>query len=63
MFAKLAAPRFMVEIRLLLSPESAELLTDEEIRRAFVAVFTMLISIIPARHGRRHLRGKKFGIA
>jgi predicted nucleotidyltransferase component of viral defense system len=64
MFAKLAAPRFMADIRPLLSPESAELLTDEEIRRAFVAVFTMLISIIPgASWAKTFERKKKFGIA
>jgi predicted nucleotidyltransferase component of viral defense system len=46
MFAKLAEPRFMVDIRPLLSPEQAKLLNDESIRRAFVIVFTKLISIM-----------------
>jgi predicted nucleotidyltransferase component of viral defense system len=47
MFAKLAAPRFLVDMRPLLSPEQAKLLNDESIRRAFVTVFTKLMSIMP----------------
>lgn len=47
MFAKLATPRFMADIRPLLSPQQAELLTEYEIHRAFNAVFTSLIGIMP----------------
>jgi predicted nucleotidyltransferase component of viral defense system len=64
MFAKLAAPRFMADIRPLLSPDRAGLLTDGAIRRAFVAVFTTLISIIPgAIWAKTPDMKKKFGFA
>ena len=64
MFAKLAAPRFMTDIRPLLSSDRAELLTEDAIRRAFVAVFMRLISIIPgASWAKTSAMKKKFGIA
>ena len=64
MFAKLAAPRFMADIRPLLSPDRAELLTEDAIRRAFVAVFMRLISIMPgASWAKTSAMKKKFGIA
>lgn len=64
MFAKLAAPRFMADIRPLLSPDRAELLTEDAIRRAFVAVFMRLISIMPgASWVKTSAMKKKFGIA
>jgi len=64
MFAKLAAPRFMADIRPLLSPDQAELLTEDAIRRAFVAVFMGLISIMPgASWAKTSDMKKKFGIA
>lgn len=63
MFAKLAEPRFMVDIRPLLSPEQAKLLNDESIRRAFVIVFTRLISIMPGDSWAKTADMKqKFGI-
>lgn len=64
MFAKLATPRFMADIRPLLSPDRAELLTESEIRRAFVAVFVTLISIMPgASWAKTSDMKKRFGIA
>jgi predicted nucleotidyltransferase component of viral defense system len=43
MFRKLAAPRFLTDIRPLLPPDEATKLTDEAIRRSFVDVFRRLI--------------------
>jgi predicted nucleotidyltransferase component of viral defense system len=64
MFAKLAAPRFMADIRPLLSPEQAESLTEEAIQRAFIAVFKALIGIMPGESWARTSDMKKrFGIA
>jgi predicted nucleotidyltransferase component of viral defense system len=64
MFAKVAAPRFMADIRPLLSADRAELLTEDAIRRAFVAVFITLISIMPgASWAKTSDMKKKFGIA
>ena len=64
MFAKLAAPRFMADIRPLLSPDRAELLTEDEIQRAFVGVFTALIGIMPGESWAKTADMKKrFGIA
>ena len=64
MFAKLAAPRFMADIRPLLSPDRAELLTEDAIRRAFVAVFMRLISIMPGTSwAKTSAMKKRFGIA
>jgi hypothetical protein len=47
MFAKLAAPRFMTDIRPLLAPEEAAKLTDDAIRTAFIMVFDKVISTMP----------------
>jgi hypothetical protein len=64
MFAKLATPRFVADVRPLLSPDQAGLLTEEAIRRAFVAVFTRLISIMPgASWAKTSKMKKKFDIA
>jgi predicted nucleotidyltransferase component of viral defense system len=64
MFAKLAAPRFMADIRPLLSPDQAELLTEDAIQRAFVAVFTRLIGIMPGESWAKTSDMKKrFGIS
>jgi predicted nucleotidyltransferase component of viral defense system len=64
MFAKLAAPRFMADIRPLLSADQAELLTEDAIQRAFVAVFTTLIGIMPGEPWAKTSDMKKrFGIA
>jgi predicted nucleotidyltransferase component of viral defense system len=46
MFAKLAAKRFMTDIRPLLAPEEAAKLTDATTRLAFVTVFDKLITAI-----------------
>jgi hypothetical protein len=63
MFAKLATPRFMADIRPLLSPDQAELVTEDAIQRAFVAVFTTLIGIMPDESWAKTLDMKKrFGI-
>jgi predicted nucleotidyltransferase component of viral defense system len=47
MFGKLAAPRFVTDIRPLLSAEEAELMTDEAVRHAFISVFRDLVALIP----------------
>jgi predicted nucleotidyltransferase component of viral defense system len=46
MFAKLAAKRFMTDIRPLLAPEEAAKLTDATTRLAFATVFDKLITAI-----------------
>ncbi len=46
MFAKLAVPRFMTDIRPLLAPEEAAKLTDATTRHAFVTVFDKLITAL-----------------
>lgn len=43
MLAKLAAPRFLADIRPLLSADQAALLGDESINAAFMDVFETLI--------------------
>ena len=63
MFAKLATPRFVADVRPLLSPDQAGLLTEDAIRRAYVAVFTRLIGIMPgAAWAKTSEMKKKFGI-
>ncbi len=47
MFAKLAAPRFMTDIRPLLAPEEAAKLTDDATRSIFIIVFERLITAMP----------------
>lgn len=47
MFAKLAAPRFMTDIRPLLAPDEAAKLTEDAIRSAFIIVFNRLITAVP----------------
>jgi hypothetical protein len=47
MFAKIAAPRFLSDIRPLLAPDEATKLTDEAIRSAFIIVFDRVITTIP----------------
>jgi predicted nucleotidyltransferase component of viral defense system len=49
MFAKLADPGFLADIRPLVSPEEAERLTDDAINAAFVDVFTRFVSRIPGK--------------
>lgn len=47
MFAKLANPTFLADIRPLLSAEEAQALTDEAIRKGFGAVFRRIIAALP----------------
>lgn len=47
MFAKLASPRFLADIRPLLTPAGADGLTEDETKGAFWAVFTALVGRIP----------------
>ena len=61
MFAKLAAPRFMGDIRPLLAPE--EKLTDDIVRKPFVTVFERLITILPGEPWAKTPKMKeKFGM-
>jgi hypothetical protein len=63
MFAKLAAPGFMTDIRPLLSADRAEILGEDATRRAFAAVFAMLVSIIPgASWAKTSAMKRRFGI-
>jgi predicted nucleotidyltransferase component of viral defense system len=63
MFAKLAAPRLIADIRPLLSPEQAAQLTDEAIGHAFTVVLTRLISVMPGEPwAKTPEKKKKFGI-
>jgi hypothetical protein len=62
MFAKLAAPRFMTDIRPLLAPDAT--LTYDAIWSAFIIVFSRLIITIPGEPGRRpQMCKEKLGIA
>jgi len=64
MFAKLAAPRFMTDIRPLLAPEEAAKLTDAATRHAFVTVFDKLITTLSGEPWAKTLKMKeKFGMA
>ena len=64
MFAKLAAPRFMTDIRPLLAPEEAAKLTDAATRHAFVTVFDKLITTMPGAPWARTADMKdKFGMS
>jgi hypothetical protein len=47
MFAKLATPRFVADIKPLVSAEAADQLTEAFIRRSFVAVFHDLVALLP----------------
>ena len=47
MFAKLAAPSFVTDIRPLLSAEAAAALTDASVTHAFASVFHKLIALLP----------------
>lgn len=63
MFAKLAAPRFIADIRPLLSPAQAAKLTNETIKHAFSVVFTRLIKAMPGEPwAKTPEKKKKFGI-
>lgn len=54
MFAKLANPRFLTDMRPLLAAPQAALLTEERGRDAFVKVFTRIIDQIPGEPWLRH---------
>ena len=63
MFAKLAAPRFMTDIRPLLAPDEAIKLTDDTIRSAFIIVFDRMITTIPgAPWAKTEQMKEKFGM-
>lgn len=63
MFAKLTAPRFIADIRPLLSPEEAAKLTGDAIMRGFVSVFDRLIGAMPGeRWAKTPEKREKFGI-
>jgi len=63
MFAKLAAPGFMADIRPLLSPENAGKLTEEAIRSAFITVFDKLITPMTGEPWAKTMEmQKRFGI-
>ncbi|MBF0562864.1 MAG: nucleotidyl transferase AbiEii/AbiGii toxin family protein, partial [Alphaproteobacteria bacterium] len=47
MFAKLVSPRFVTDIRPLLSSDAAEKLTEAAVRNAFADVFSKLITAMP----------------
>ncbi len=47
MLAKLAAPRFVTDIRPLLAPDVANGLTDAAVRNAFSAVFRKIVMAMP----------------
>jgi predicted nucleotidyltransferase component of viral defense system len=63
MFAKLASPRFMMDIRPLLAPDEASKMTDDAIRSAFIIVFDRLITTMPGEPWAKTIEMKeKFGI-
>ncbi len=63
MFAKLAAPRFMTDIRPLLAADEAAKLTDDATRSAFAIVFDRLITAMPgAPWAKTPEMKEKFGI-
>ncbi len=47
MFAKLANPRFLTDMRPLLPAAQAVLLTDDSTKAAFTKVFTQIVNLIP----------------
>ena len=63
MFAKLARPRFVEDIRPLLAPDEADALTDEWVRDAFSAAFGRLIERLPGeRWARTEAMAERFGL-
>ena len=64
MFAKLANPRFLLDVRPLLPAAQAEALTEEAVAEAFGRVFTMLIDQLPGEPwGRTQAMKERFGIS
>ena len=64
MFAKLANPRFLLDLRPLLPAAQAEALTEETTAESFRRVFTMLIDRLPGEPwGRTQAMKERFGIS
>ena len=64
MFAKLARPGFVEDIRPLLAPDEADALTDEWVRDAFSGVFRLLIERLPGkRWAKSDAMAERFGLA
>ena len=64
MFAKLANPRFLLDLRPLLPAVQAEALTEEATADSFRRVFTMLIDRLPGEPwGRTQAMNERFGIS
>jgi hypothetical protein len=64
MFAKLANPRFLIDMRPLLRADQAEALTEESTAESFRRVFTTLVDRLPGEPWRRTQAMKeRFGIA
>jgi hypothetical protein len=63
MFAKLANPAFLTDLRPLLAADRAAQLTDEAAKAAFARVFSQLVMLIPGKPWVRtpDMR-KRFGI-
>lgn len=63
MFAKLANPGFLADIRPLLAPSEAERLTNETMKAAFVDVFTGFVAQLPGNPwARTEEMTKRFGL-
>ena len=64
MFAKLANPGFLPDIRPLLTPSAADELTDEAMKQAFAAVFSSFIAHLPGKPwARTDEMNERFGLA
>ena len=64
MFAKLANPHFMLDVRPLLPAARAESLTEESTAEAFREVFMTLVNRLPGEPwGRTPAMKEKFGIS
>ena len=64
MFAKLANPRFLLDIRPLLPAAQAEALTEESTAASFRRVFTILVDRLPGEPwGRMPVMKERFGIS
>jgi hypothetical protein len=64
MFAKLANPRFLLDMRPLLRADQVEALTEESTVESFRRVFTTLVDRLPGEPwGRTPAMKERFGIA
>ena len=64
MFAKLANPRFLLDMRPLLPAAQAEALTEESTAASFRRVFTILVDRLPGEPwGRTAAMKERFGIS